>query len=193
MSQLYLLLVVADPDSVVRPMLPVSELSNGQIIRRHHDYVDIALAIEVTPRRRSEQICSHEPITQYLSQTLGERLEQLIDLGMRRRGQADGAVCPNRWRDRSWAFRISSSRLRGGALVWSEWINRCAAAVTSSTARLNAASLAREGLVAPLSLRTNCSADARISSSVAGGAKLASVLMLRHMVKSRADGYRRGV
>ena len=35
--------------------------------------------------------------------------------------------------------------------------------------------------VEPDSLRTNCSAEARISSFVAGGAKLCRVLMLRHM------------
>jgi len=33
----------------------------------------------------------------------------------------------------------------------------------------------------PLNLRTNCSDAARISSSVAGGSKLNSVLMLRHI------------
>ena len=60
-------------------------------------------------------------------------------------------------------------------------ISRFAAAVTSSTATSNAASLAFDGRVAPLSLRTNWRADARISSSVAGGSKLASVLILRHM------------
>ena len=36
----------------------------------------------------------------------------------------------------------------------------------------------------PLSLRTNCRAEARISSSVAGGAKFASVLIFRHMGSS---------
>src|SRR5437773_41766 len=41
--------------------------------------------------------------------------------------------------------------------------------VTSSTAASNAASLACDGCVVPLSLRTNCSADARISSTEAGG------------------------
>ena len=56
---------------------------------------------------------------------------------------------------------------RGGAEVVRDAINRSAEAVTSSTARLNASSLARDGLAVPLSLRTNCSADARISSSVA--------------------------
>src|SRR6266404_1489238 len=48
-------------------------------------------------------------------------------------------------------------------------------------ARLKAASLALAGLVKPLSLRTNCSADARISSSVAGGLKLCRVLIFRHI------------
>ena len=70
-------------------------------------------------------------------------------------------------------------------------MRRRATSVTSSTARLNAASLVRDGLEVPLSLRTNCSADARISSSVAGGAKLASVLMLRHIGRALADGHAR--
>src|SRR5262245_6505218 len=56
-----------------------------------------------------------------------------------------------------------------------------AAAVTSTIARLNASSFALDGLLKPLSLRTNCSAEARISVSVAGGSKLNRVLMLRHM------------
>ena len=56
-----------------------------------------------------------------------------------------------------------------------------AAAVTSSTARSNAASFAREGFVKPESFRTNCTAAARTSSSVAGGSKLNSVRMLRHI------------
>src|SRR5688572_19348491 len=60
-----------------------------------------------------------------------------------------------RARERSCALRASSSRLRGGALVLSDSSNRCAAAVTSSTASLNAGSFARDGRVVPLSLRTN--------------------------------------
>ena len=56
-----------------------------------------------------------------------------------------------------------------------------AAAATSSTARLNASSLAFDGLVKPLILRTNCSDAAWTSSSVTGGAKLKSGRMLRHM------------
>jgi anti-sigma regulatory factor (Ser/Thr protein kinase) len=57
-------------------------------------------------------------------------------------------------------------------------------AATSSTARSKAASLAFEGFVEPLILRTYCSAEARTSSGVAGGAKLWSVLMLRHMLQT---------
>jgi hypothetical protein len=52
---------------------------------------------------------------------------------------------------------------------------------TSSTARSKAGSFAFDGAVNPLSFRTNCREAARISSSVAGGSKLKSVLMLRHM------------
>lgn len=57
-----------------------------------------------------------------------------------------------------------------------------AACVTCSTARSKAASLAFDGRVKPLSLRTNCSDDARISSSVAGGLKLCRVLIFRHII-----------
>ena len=76
-------------------------------------------------------------------------------------------------------FFLAVARLRGRRSA-----SRPAAArrrKTSSTARLNAASLAFDGAVKPDSLRTNCSDAARTSSSVAGGAKLNSVLMLLHM------------
>lgn len=55
-----------------------------------------------------------------------------------------------------------------------------AEAATSSTARSNAARLAFDGLLNPLSFLTNCNDAARISSSVAGGVKLKRVLMLLH-------------
>src|SRR6516225_4468964 len=45
-----------------------------------------------------------------------------------------------------------------------------------------AASLTFEGVLKPLNLRTNWSAAARTSLSVAGGSKLNKVLMLRHMI-----------
>ena len=66
-------------------------------------------------------------------------------------------------------------------IVSSASIRRRATSATSSIAELNAASFAFEGALKPLSLRTNCSDAARISSWVAGGLKLKSVLMLRHM------------
>src|SRR6266705_999963 len=97
---------------------------------------------------------------------------------------------PKRLSARWCALRCSASRFRGGALVRNAWIRRWAAVVTSSTARLNTAAFAWEGRVVPLSLRTNCSDDARISSSVAGGSKLASVLMFLHMCCSSLVDYR---
>src|SRR4030088_1602870 len=93
-----------------------------------------------------------------------------------------------RSRARARAFIASSSRLRGGLPVSSASRSRRAASATSSTARLNAGSLAFDGSLYPLSLRTNCSADARISSSVAGGSKLKSVRMFRHIDCSYAVG-----
>ncbi len=52
---------------------------------------------------------------------------------------------------------------------------------TSSTARSKAAWFDCDGLVNPLTLRTNCTAAARTSASVAGGSKLNSSLMFRHI------------
>jgi hypothetical protein len=67
------------------------------------------------------------------------------------------------------------------------------ACAISSTARLNAASFAADGLALPLIFRTNCKAAARISSSVTGGSKLHKVLMFLHilrasLVRIRLDG-----
>src|SRR4051794_17870258 len=91
------------------------------------------------------------------------------------------AVHPNLSRERSLAFSASISRSRAGAWVWSDVSSLRADAETSATARSNASALADDGLLKPESLRTNCSAEAWISSSVAGGSKLNSVLMLRHI------------
>src|SRR6185295_8231145 len=57
------------------------------------------------------------------------------------------------------------------------------------TARSNASAFACDGLLKPESLRTNCSAEAWTSSSVAGGSKLNNVSMLRHIasVLQRVD------
>ena len=55
------------------------------------------------------------------------------------------------------------------------------ASATASTASSKAASFACDGRVTPATLRTYWRAAARISSSVAGGTRLWSVRMLRHM------------
>jgi hypothetical protein len=47
---------------------------------------------------------------------------------------------------------------------------------------LNASSFVFDGFVKPLIFLTNCSDAARTSSSVTGGSKLKSGLMLRHML-----------
>src|SRR5258708_1677998 len=91
------------------------------------------------------------------------------------------AQVPNLCAARNRAFAASSSRSLGGALVSSDCSSFVETAVISLTAVTKAAMLACEGLLNPLSFLTNCKAAARISSSVAGGAKLWSVLMLLHM------------
>src|SRR5688572_15795936 len=80
-----------------------------------------------------------------------------------------------------WLFRPRSRDCAARSTFRAKKMSLDAAAVTSTTARLNASSFTLDGLLKPLSLRTNCSAEARISASVAGGSKLNSVLMLRHM------------
>src|SRR5262249_19719210 len=88
-----------------------------------------------------------------------------------------GARFPKRWVARALAFSASVSRSLGGAPVSRASISRRAAPATSATAQSNAAPLALDGLVKPLSLRTNCNEASWISASVAGGSKLNSVLM----------------
>jgi hypothetical protein len=86
-----------------------------------------------------------------------------------------------RFPDFARAFAVSTARSRGGLPVFREVRSRRAASATSSTACWKAASFAFDGSVNPLSFRTNCTADARISSSVAGGAKLKRVRMFLHI------------
>src|SRR5262249_35495745 len=74
--------------------------------------------------------------------------------------------------DRARALAASTSRFFGGAVVSSSRRSSAEIAATASTARWNVSSLAREGLLKPLIFRTYWSAEARISSSVAGGSKL---------------------
>src|ERR1019366_4528597 len=86
---------------------------------------------------------------------------------------------------RALAFAASSSRFFGGAVVSNWRSKRFDTAATSSTAARNGASFAFEGLLKPLIFLTNCSDAASTSSSVTGGSKLNSGLILRHIGWSR--------
>ena len=97
---------------------------------------------------------------------------------------------PNLRVARAWALAASTSRFRGEAVVTSELSSLEDAFATSSTARLNAFSFAVDGLANPLTFLTNWSAAARISSSVAGGSKLYSILMFLHTLLASVIGYR---
>src|SRR5204862_5907766 len=74
---------------------------------------------------------------------------------------------------------VWTSRERGGAFITKA--SRSSRAALATAARSKACRFAREGRVKSLSLRTNCSADPLISSSVTGGLKLCNVLVLRHI------------
>ena len=83
---------------------------------------------------------------------------------------------------RARALAASSVRFLGGAFVSSELRRLPEIAAISSTAARYAAPLAFDGLLKPLTFLTNCNEAARISSSVTGGWKLKSVLMLLHII-----------
>src|ERR1700710_2477053 len=102
----------------------------------------------------------------------------------RRREWRETRYAAKRCSERALAFAASTSRFFGGAVVtrWSSSFR--VAASTASTASANASALACEGLVEPLILRTYWSADAWVSSLVAGGSKLWRVLMFLHMRRS---------
>jgi hypothetical protein len=87
----------------------------------------------------------------------------------------------NRCAARACLLAASTTRSRGTAFVSSELSKSRETAATASTAAWKAASLAFEGLEKPLTLRTYCKAADRISSSVAGGSKLKSVLIFLHI------------
>jgi 3-demethylubiquinone-9 3-methyltransferase len=78
---------------------------------------------------------------------------------------------PNRAAPRARALAASACRLRGGATVTSESSRRATAPEISLTARSNGSWLAADGLPNPLTLRTNWSDAASISSAVTGGSK----------------------
>src|SRR3954468_24411793 len=103
------------------------------------------------------------------------------------------AGVPKRTALRSRARWRSTSRSLGGAVVV-RWASRCAVAcATASTASSKAAWFAWLGLVLPLTLRTYCSAAARTSSEVAGGSKLWSCRMLRHIPRLYVAPPSRGI
>src|SRR4030081_966485 len=93
----------------------------------------------------------------------------------------DGCYLANRCAKRSRALAASTSRYLGGAVVSKEPRRLLEIAVIPSTAARNAASFVFDGLLKPLTFRTNCREAARISSSVTGGAKLKRILIFRHM------------
>ena len=88
---------------------------------------------------------------------------------------------PNLRTARARALAASTSRFLGDVVVTSELSNVDDAFATSAAARLNAFSFAADGLANPLIFLTYCRAAAWISSVVAGGSKLYSVLMFLHM------------
>ena len=66
-------------------------------------------------------------------------------------------------------------------MVSSDASSLAVASATSATARSKAAAFTCDGFVVPETFRTYCSAAASISADVAGGAKLWSGRMFRHM------------
>src|SRR6185437_8403024 len=103
--------------------------------------------------------------------------------GVRRSG-VRGAQAPNRSAARALALAASSSRFFGTAVVSSERRSRALIPAISSMAFSNASSLALDGLLNLVILRTNCSEAACTSSSVTGGSKLKSVLIFLHIICS---------
>src|SRR5215210_3230754 len=99
--------------------------------------------------------------------------------GYRRLGS--GLHAEKRWASRAFALAACSSRFLGGALVSRPLRRLPAILAISSTAAKNAASFALDGLLKPVTFRTNCNEAARSSSSVTGGSKLNRVLMFRHI------------
>jgi hypothetical protein len=82
---------------------------------------------------------------------------------------------------RSFFMDSKRARSRGGVVATSPSSMRFELWKISSTATSKASVFCFDGLRVPAIFRTNCSAAARMSSSVAGGEKLNRGLMLRHM------------
>ena len=95
-----------------------------------------------------------------------------------------GTCHAKRVADRSRALAASTSRSFGGADVTNSSSRRIETSATAPTARSKTSALTCEGFVHPLIFRTYCKAALCTSSRVAGGSKLCSGRMLRHILAS---------
>jgi len=148
------------PPGLVRDLARDHDIRVAQPVLRHSPRLDDRWLSE-TASTHSQQhllaISQRGALSEAITEVLVERGDREV---VRSVAQNSGA------RFSSAAFRTLVERSVG------DEVSRLAAWATSSTAALNAASLAFDGLLNPLSLRTNCSAAACTSASVAGGAKL---------------------
>src|SRR4051812_30603540 len=106
------------------------------------------------------------------------------DLDRNTPGQARTVGVPKRWADLIRWRAASTSRSRAGAFVVKSASNRSMEPDISAMAASQAAELAAEGCAKPLTLRTNWRAAASISFAVAGGSKLNSGRIFRHIACS---------
>src|SRR6185437_2851757 len=137
----------------------------------------------LVPAVRLRGQCRYDPVSIFRGQRLhigataqGCRQKQRGDATPADRAASSRtcAIQENRCAARSRILAANASRLRGGAFVSSERNSSTETSAILSTAARNAASLAFDGLLKPVTLRTNCSDAARTSSSVTGGWKLKS-------------------
>ena len=155
-----------------------------------------ATSATASPTRRSPASCSASRPQVRIEDGLPELVEWVAaqtDVDRARRRGAGGPAGEPAWSAELGA-RSRSARRRGrgpwrprprgpsaARSVTSPSSSRRVTSAISSTARSKTSWLACDGLVEPEILRTYWSDEAWISSSVAGGSKLWSVLMLRHM------------
>ncbi len=162
--------VLVRPDGVVA-WPATAQQTTGRPRRRHAGSVS---------RRRRTHCGPSEALSVIPSAALTDASDRPIRRVQRFCRYAD-CFAPKRSAERALALAASSSRSLGWAVVSRLSNRRRATAATWSTAVSKASRFAFEGALKPDSLRTNWSAASRISSFVAGGSKLNSVLMLRHI------------
>ena len=139
----------------------------GEVYRATDTKLDREVAIKILPPEFSqhpERLARFEREAKVLASLNHPNIAAIYGL--------EDTDAGNRFAVRNRAFSFSAARFFGGAFVSRANNNRDATSVTSETAWWKAGSLRLLGLVAPLSLRTNCNAAASISSRVAGGSKL---------------------